>query len=247
MPAVECNSIDNISWNAPSPGSFLLDGAVHIWRIRVSSNIHRIDYFRDVLTADELEKALRYHQEKDRHRSIISGAAARLLLGKYLDQSPQAVQLATGINKKPFVQHTGAIDLHYNTTHAGDWILIAIAGKEVGVDVERIEKNFMYSEVLQLYFSPQEIDFIKKTKQPIASFFSLWTRKEVLLKATAKGLDDDLPGIPCLDGIHAVDPKVIGSAVAWKVNSFEFEEEYMGSIAYNPLIQHTRFWDMGVD
>jgi len=60
-----------------------------------------------------------------------------------------------------------------------------------------------------------------------------WTRKEALTKATAKGLDDNLKDIPCLDGPHSVSTAIVPEVeTSWRVNSFEVDEDHVGSVAF---------------
>jgi len=192
-----------------------------------------------ILAPDEIERAGRYHQEKDQLRFIISRGMLRLLLGKYLNQKPINIHLEIGANKKPFVQNRRGDDLHYNVSHSGDLILIAVSNSEVGIDIEKINDSFSYKEILPHNFSDEEILFIKKPED----FYLLWTRKEALLKATAKGIDDDLPLIPSLDGTHHVNSEIIGSEKNWNVNSFHIGDGYIGSVTKSCDKNAINFYD----
>jgi len=244
MPAVYCNSIGNIVWYKASADSFILNTTVDVWRVPVSLDPQLLNYFRTTLHPDELDKAMRYHHEKDMQRFITSRATLRLLLGKYLDKPPGDIQLIKGTNKKPFVQITGVIDLHYNISHSGDWILIAVSDAEIGVDVEKIDHQFSYEDILRMSFSAPEINAIKKSSSPGTYFYLHWTRKEALIKATAKGLDDDLTSIPCLDGLHTISAEIAGTAASWTVSSFEVGDDYIGSVAYQPIKKNIRFLEL---
>ena len=112
----------------------------------------------------------------------------RKLLAGYSNLAPDEIKFAEGLNKKPFAENANLSDLHFNISHSADIILIAISNSEIGVDVEKVDNSFSYEEILPHNFSDEEIDFIKNPED----FYLLWTRKESLLKATAKGLDDDL-------------------------------------------------------
>ncbi len=90
-------------------------------------------------------------------------------------------------------------------------------------------------------FSKEEIEFIKNSNQPRNNFYLLWTRKESLMKATAKGIDDKLNSISALDGLNEINEQVIGSENVWNINSFEADENYIGSVSFNPLIKKINF------
>ena len=243
MPAVTCNSIDNIHWNAVSADSFILGANVHVWRLRISSNTALINHFEAVLDAGEQKRASSYHHDKDKTRFILCRGALRFLLGRYMGREAADIKFVLGKNYKPFVQTTGEHEFHYNVTHSGDWILIAIANTPVGIDTEYIDADFSFTEVLPVCFKKDEINFIQKAKEPIPAFYLLWTRKEALTKATTKGIDNDLSFIPCLEGDHTVAASITGSAENWRVSSFETDKQYIASIAYNPVLSNILFME----
>jgi len=238
---VYCNSIENIFWDTKPVAVLAVTEGIDVWRIAVSANAQQLSYFNALLQPDELNRADRYHQEKDRQRFVISRAILRILLGKYLGQEPAGIQLITGKNKKPFVQNAGAIDLHYNTSHSGDWILIAVGNSDIGVDVEKIDNTFSYEDVLHLGFGASEINLIKTSASPREYFYLHWTRKEALTKASGKGLDDGLISVPCLDGWHTVDAEIAGDTASWVVSSFKVGTQYIGSVAYDSNEKNIRF------
>jgi 4'-phosphopantetheinyl transferase len=243
MPSVHCDHMPDVVWDKEYRNQLILTSRVDVYRIAVTSNQSLSDYFNSILSTDEQERALRYHQQKDRQQFIIGRGLLRHLLGNYSNQHPDKIQLATGINKKPFLQNS-SVDLHFNISHSGDWIMIAISDSAVGIDVEKIDEDFSYKEILQQNLSKKEIDFIQNGKQPAENFYLLWTRKEALLKATSKGISNDLCFIPSLDGEHTVDQKIIGSDESFCINSFKISENYIASIAYKTRLEQIRFCDI---
>jgi 4'-phosphopantetheinyl transferase len=239
MPAVYCNNIKNVEWKNEFNEEFNSDPAINIWKIPVFTDQALLDFLQETLHKDEIEKLSRFHQQKDQQRFITSHAALRFLLGKYLKLSPKKIQFVADQNKKPLLDEHD--NLHFNISHSGDWILIAISNFSIGIDVEKIENDFSYQEILSLNFSKKEIEFIKNSNQPRKNFYLLWTRKESLMKATAKGIDDKLNSISALDGLNEINDRIIGSENAWNISSFELDENYIGSVAFNPLIKKINF------
>jgi len=230
MPAIHCNSITAHWDNASAP--FNIANAVHIWRLQITTNLHLLPQCLSVLHAEEITRAASYHHEKDKNRFILSRGMLRFLLNKYTGIAPQGITMIVGENKKPYLQTTtGAI--HYNMAHSGDLVLIAIADSPIGVDVEYIDPNFNYTEIIPTCFSNEEALFLHNVKERTASFYALWTRKEALLKATGKGIDDDLIHVPCLDGTHNVEQSIIGSPHDWTVTTFEADSQYTGCIVFS--------------
>ncbi len=238
-PVVQINHIDTISWNNADQCRYKLNNTADIWSIKINSHVPFIDDLWPLLNTEEHSRANRYYHEKDKHRFIISRGYLKILLGKYLDQAPEKVMFEIGENKKPFIKNNTS-GLYYNVSHSGNCILIAIALSEIGVDVEHVDTGFPYIDVLPLTFSSPEINYVQRSDSPVNFFYRLWTRKEALLKATAKGIDDNLPLIPCLDGFHQIESNVIGSGKNWSVSSFKIDEHHTASVASqsNPCL----FW-----
>ena len=194
-----------------------LEKQVDIWKI----GVHEFNLIpENVLSKDELLKASRFLHLKDRASFVSRRAALRILLGRYSGISPSEIEFIAGKNKKPELRSES--NIRFNVSHSGELILIAISDSEIG---------FNYSDILKHSFSTEEISCIEQAAKSRELFFRLWTRKEALTKASSKGLDDDLRGIPCLDGWHSVREELIGLNGSWRLNSFNIEPEYIGSIA----------------
>jgi 4'-phosphopantetheinyl transferase len=243
MPVVHCKSITEISWITSSAESKSLIATIKIWRFPVFAEQELLDLFYSTLDLDEKSKSFRFHHRIDHRRFVSSHGALRFLLGKYLNILPAEVQFCVGPNKKPLLKNERIQNLHFNMTHSGDWILIAVAEVPIGVDIEKKDEKFSYEEILPTNFCSGEIDFIRNSNPSVSPFYLLWTRKEALVKATAKGLDGDLILISVLDGQNYVDDKILRSNDRWDINSFEVEEHYIGSIACNLLNKTIEFLD----
>ncbi|HVM89006.1 MAG TPA: 4'-phosphopantetheinyl transferase superfamily protein [Puia sp.] len=244
MPLVHCSVINEIAWvnHGQIFCNYEIGSAIDIWCIEVSSQHSLADRFNELLSADEIKKASRYYREVDRQRFIVSRMALRLLLSKYADCPAKELIFYENVNKKPFLQNSHNGNVHFNISHSGDIILIAVANSDIGVDVEKIDKEFVFAEILEKNFSQEEIDFIKRSGFYHENFYLLWSRKESLLKATSKGIDDNLKNVPCLDGDYYVDQIVAGSNENWRVNSFTLSNEYAASIAYKVTSQQLHFF-----
>ena len=208
---------------------------VAVWRINVAGFKPFLTALQPLLSPQEIEKISRYKQENDQHHSLIGKAVLRILLGRYLNVDAKVIQFKSAKNKKPELENNFGRNLHFNISHSGNWVLIAISNSEIGVDVEKMNTSFTYKNLLSFGFNPQEIDFIENSDLPYQSFYELWTRKESLLKATGKGLVDELLHVPSLTGVHQNPIELIGSAENWQVLSFPVDENHTGSVAFIPI------------
>ena len=240
-----CHSFPTTNWEAlpiaalPNAGS-----AVAVYRVPIAENRLHTPRLYALLTEAEQQRAHRYHAEADYYRFIVSRAALRLLLGARLGQAPTELCFVPGTNKKPLLAAPTA--LHYNVSHSGNWVLIVIASVEVGVDVEKINPDFPFQEVLEHSFSLLEQAYIKEQLTP-AAFYRLWTRKEAFVKATAQGIEADFSSVPALDGVHHWSATHPSPITEWTVSSFVPAASYAAAVAYPSAIpaSEMRFYDVG--
>jgi len=231
--------LSEIAWENISRCTFSISNHVDIWRINISSNLTLLQCLSTVLTDDELARAARYIHAHDRDRFIISRGAIKFIMGSYLDRQPLLIEIESGLNKKPFIKES---PLFYNISHSGDWIVLAVSDSEIGIDTEVVNHSFDFNDITTEYFSPDESRFINEAKSP-DRFFMLWTRKEALIKATAKGLDDDLKFIPSLDGTHYLKSNILSFEKNWIVTTFILFENYFASIACSDKQNGLRFYE----
>lgn len=232
-----------VSWHPWLACSY--NDTVAIFRFRLSDNLTPDDQLAE-LQPHEISHAQRYHRQEDRIRYIYTRRIVRILVGRYLNQVPNSIRFTTGINKKPEIKDN--TDWHINVSHSGNWILLAIATASVGVDIEKINPDIRFEDMLPSSFSQNEQQYIETSSNARFSFYELWTRKEALVKATAKGLDDDFAQVPSLDGVHTIENNLIGASGDWTVRSFTVSEDYSAAVAYRPMVGLPTFYtvDSGV-
>lgn len=182
----------------------LRDDAVHVWQIRVSDVLERINLLHAVLCDKEQAKAARFYHDADRHSSIAARGALRLLLSAYSGIPSQDIQFDYSETGKPFLVSTGAgKSLGFNVSHSGEWVVVAVGQKRsVGVDVEQIRRKVDVMEIASRYFTPEETARIKRSDDLHAHFFHYWSRKEAYIKAAGSALFRELStfSVPDEDG-----------------------------------------------
>ena len=236
MPTITIAPIENITWQEIGIGNlqsihFHPLSCPHVWRICISENLAMIADFLAMTPKNDHERALRYHFEKDRQRFIVSRVALRLILSKYIGLPPEAIKIQIDANKKPHLKSRLGGDIYFNVSHSGDMVLLAVSMVLVGVDIERLGTGFNYQETLPICFTGDEIAIIGQSSNPDLLFYTYWTRKEALVKATGKGIDDMHTLVPCINGQHTREESIIGTKLDWCVKSFEPFPGYLGSLA----------------
>jgi len=97
-------------------------------------------------------------------------------------------------NQKPYINNSKKF---FNITHSNSIVSLIVSEDEVGIDVERIKKANL--KVATRFFCKNEIDFIDSSRDKNDAFFTLWVRKESLLKAVGVGIKGGLSSIDVSD------------------------------------------------
>ncbi len=211
---------------------FSLNGTTALWRVQVQQFSSLLPDFLRVLSEEEIRRSERYHRKQDAVRFIVGKGMLRIILSRYLDHHPAEIIFAKSFNKKPRI--TPPVGLEFNVSYSKEWIIVAVAAEPTGVDIEFIDPTFDYELVMDNWFTKEEKEYITFSPTPHASFFSLWTRKEALLKATSLGLNDYLKDFSCLDGTQPLPPQVsLGNN--WDIKSFIMDGDYSISVARENL------------
>ena len=181
---------------------FLNLDEVHVWSACLPDNEKNMSYFTSLLSKDESKKAESFRFPKDKMYFIISRGILRCLLAKYLECSPQCIEIMYGLWGKPCV--LAVPPLHFNLSHSREHVLYAITRIcTVGIDLEYIDETLDIDPIALSILSPQELNCWKmvKKEEKKDAFFKLWVCKEAFLKASGKGWLADKQTIP-LEGLE---------------------------------------------
>lgn len=226
--SVTCTDLGNVTWLSWSVRA--LTDELAVFRVALSEGEAWLPYLRGLLSADEIERAARYRRPDDQLRFSCARGLLRVLLGRYTNQLPNQIDLVPGVNRKP--ELTWPTGWYFNVSHSGNWLLIAIGKVQMGVDLEWANPDFSFHDLLPTSFSPAERQYIASCPDARLGFYRLWTRKEALVKATAKGMADALDQIPSLTGTHPADAQLIGQGGQWVVSGFSLADGYPAAVAY---------------
>lgn len=211
---------------------------VHVWS--ASSPADHVDAreARNLLTPDDWAMARRFRNDDDRARHVQARAARRRLLAGYVGADPGELSFCEGRNGKPeLVAPPGHRTVRFNVTHSASVILIAVAERELGVDVERVQTAFAWEQVAQSWFSPAEVATIRglSAARRRRAFFDCWVRKEAYVKGLGAGLsrstrDFVVPIGPGSGPVHDPFPPR-GAPSDWRVHPLEVGRGYTAALA----------------
>jgi 4'-phosphopantetheinyl transferase len=154
--------------------------------------IDRFDRYRSLLTNDEARRAARFVHFKDTALFVVGRALAKTMLSTYADVPPHDWCFEIDEHGRPNLAQraTGVPDLRFNLTHTAGLVACAVAvGREVGVDVERIDRRLVH-DIAERYFSEREAADLRALPldEQETVFFDYWTLKESYIKARGLGL-----------------------------------------------------------
>jgi 4'-phosphopantetheinyl transferase len=181
----------------------------------------------DVLDADEQAQAARFVFSRDRVTFIAAHVLVRVVLSRMMDTtSPRAWRFVADTHGKP-VAWLGdqPAPISFNLSHTAGMVGVAAvgsAGCALGFDLETLDR-MVPLEIAAHYFCPQELIWLESLPDPARreGFLRLWTLKEAFIKATGKGLSQDLTTFwfaPTPPRIHFT------AALAERTKNWHFEQ-----------------------
>jgi 4'-phosphopantetheinyl transferase len=230
------NIRDDFSAETPSLG----DNEVHVWRVDLNAAAASPSQWEQVLSPEERERTARFRFEKDRLHFSAARSWLRMVLGRYLGSAPGTLRFRYAEKGKPSLDPSQEANrLTFNISHSGGVALFAFTrGREVGIDVEGIRRNFDTEAIARRFFSAAEqarLSDLPADERPEA-FFRCWTRKEAYIKAMGEGLSlplhqfDVSIGVGDQNALLATRPDP-GEASLWSLSDLEAGRDFAAAIA----------------
>lgn len=222
---------------SPAPGILdLQPHQVDVWRVSLDLPTDSVRSIASSLSADESQRAERFHFAGDRDRFIAAHGCLRDILARYLHCEPHQLNYFANQYGKPALHDH---KLEFNLSHSGDYALVAVAQRgKVGVDVERIRPGISSQVIARQYFSKNEVAELELLpfEQREAAFFTCWTRKEAYIKAQGLGLSLALesfdvsltPNEPAILRATRSDPQ---EAARWTLLPLDVDPHYRSAVA----------------
>ena len=228
-------SIFESNWNTSSQVFELARSHVDLWRLQLNPPERYCGLLRQVLNADEIARADRFHFDRDRRRFIAARAQLRMILGRYLVRDPQAITFSYGPRSKPHI----AESVGFNLSHSDDLAVVTVAhARSVGVDIEAIRTMKERDRIAGRFFSARENAALLSIpdSERTEAFFRCWTLKEAYVKATGDGLAQPTESFEVTFGrgeqteLLRVDGKP-EEASRWKLIEFSPAPNFVGALA----------------
>jgi 4'-phosphopantetheinyl transferase len=158
---------------------------LHLDRNLTDSEYHNLLGHVAPQKRDRIEK---YRFFEDRQRVIMGDILTRLMVSRVLVVHPDSIVFAEGEYGKPFLPDIS--DIHFNISHAGNYVTCAVSDSPVGIDVETTDHKG-YMDVAGRYFAKDELLYVQSFQnesEQRKAFAEIWTMKEAYIKRDGRGL-----------------------------------------------------------
>ena len=133
------------------------------------------DGLMTMASPERKKRAAAYPQKED---AVCCLVAEALLRYAFPGKDPETIQREPG--GKPCLE-----GCHFNLSHSGPWVALAVGESPVGVDVECCREGRNVEALAKRYFTPEEQTFVDGAQE---RFLEIWTAKEARLKWDGTGL-----------------------------------------------------------
>ncbi len=183
----------------PSPASPGRDD-VQVWYADVAllaSDAGRLARAAARLPAAEHTRYRRFRHDVDRHMFLLGRLMARALVARAAGFAPDAWRWREGPHGRPEIDEP-ACPWRFNLAHSAGLVVCGLArSRDIGVDVEDLQRRPTDMDVVHRYCSADELDDI--VRQPDDGwherFLTYWTLKEAYLKALGLGISVHLADV----------------------------------------------------
>ncbi|HZH02911.1 MAG TPA: 4'-phosphopantetheinyl transferase superfamily protein [Myxococcaceae bacterium] len=212
---------------------------VHVWYARPHTLRDPVPLFA-LLSPEERERHGRFRFPEDRQEYLAAHALLRVTLSQYAPVPPNVWRFRTGTYGRPELAGPAAVPpLRFNLSHTAGLVACAVAqSRDVGIDVERVDRGTRALEVAERTFAPSELRDLLDLPEKLRAerFIRAWTLKEAYVKARGVGLSLPVreavfsPGLGA--AVHATfGPSLHDLPAAWHFEQWMPTAEHVMAVA----------------
>jgi 4'-phosphopantetheinyl transferase len=216
-----------------------MSATVRVWIIDLDEEPALASTLLACLSGEERVRASRFRTTVHRLRYIVAHGALRHILSLHVGVRPAQVSLATTATGKPFVPGS---PLAFNLSHSEGLAICAVTPEgELGADVECIRPIDDADSLVERFFAADERRQYQaiEPRDRVATFYSIWTRKEAFVKATGAGLNRELQSFEVEASLEATQPRLTSlsdPAGRWSLRAFVPRSGYIAAVALDRSI-----------
>jgi 4'-phosphopantetheinyl transferase len=236
-------------WPVPRLRPTLKFDEVHVWAASLAQPAASVRVLESLLSPQEIKRAERFRNERDRRRYTAAHGILRRVLAGYRKADARTLRFTIGKNGKPALSdESGPTALRFNLSHTEDMALIAVTlGREVGVDVERVRPISELDSIVERYFTARERDALRGMESTTRrdAFYRCWTRKESYAKGTGGDLPVVLGGFDTMLSSGPADLPALDAArdaAGWNLYELLPADGYIGAVAIDGPVARLLSW-----
>ncbi len=164
---------------------------MELYGVNINEKIHR-NIYNNFLYNVCNEKVIRNNKLanlESRKMSLIGDILIRIVVSMKEGCSINNIEFEYNEYGKPRLK--GIDSLNFNISHSGDFVILAIDNKPIGVDIEKIQ-NVDSVKIAKRFFTNEEFEWLMNQEEKIVNFYKLWTLKECYIKFLGKGIGEYL-------------------------------------------------------
>ncbi len=148
-----------------------------------------------LVSLERQEKISRLKSEKDKIISLCTELFIRHEISQQLNIPFSEIVFGYGGHGKPYILNDR--DYCFSVSHSDNCIAFSGGNFPIGIDVEQISRGNI--KIAKRFFTVNECNFIKTSKEPSEAFCKIWTSKEAYVKMLGVGLSKSLRSFDVTD------------------------------------------------
>ncbi len=209
---------------------------IHIWTGSYQSSEELFERMVSVVSPSEIQRANAFHFNRDRQNYVQSHCLLRLLLSLYTGVCAQKIDFEFGAYGKPFLKDASTI--RFNMSHTKEMIAVAVTSdSDVGIDIEKPGHLDGVENLARQFMSDTELREMSCLEPGLRNsyLYRCWVNKEALVKASGRGIDDDLRLVtvmdePCENGARILSSGYEGKRRRWRLDTFDPAPDHIGAV-----------------
>ena len=198
---------------------YLSENEITYWDIDLE-NIdpsHFINFYH-LLSDKNKTRASLFAKDKDRNLFITAHFALDIILESLFEIKPIFL---TDEHCKPFIQN---YPIHFNLSHTDKRVILGFSKQALGVDIEKITPLQDLDLLIEHSMHPDEIRLLMTLdpSQKTHLFYSMWTKKEAVVKAIGIGMRKEL---------NSFSLNSLTKDASWKIFELALDNRYSAAIA----------------
>ena len=153
----------------------------------------------NLASSDKQKRIKRFKFIRDAQNCLFADVLVRMIIYNTTGISNKQLQFCMNKYGKPFLDNETSI--HFNISHAGNYVVCAFDDRPIGIDIELMKP--IDKKIAERYYTKDEIAYIQENEDfNIERFYKVWTKKESRIKYEGKGLSIPLSSFNVFDTVE---------------------------------------------